>query len=280
MRPYFKLSGGGNDFLALVEPEPIPPPELIRAWCRRGLSLGADGLFHLERTPSGARMRYYNADGRTATLCLNGTRCAVRLAAHLGWVDQSIEIETGAGPIRGWIEDSAAAALELPVPAEPRGKRVELGDRAFSGWAVDVGVPHLVLPWPEDLGKAPVAELGPRLRAHESFGEEGTNVDFVRFPERGLLEIRSFERGVEAETLACGTGVLAATATGLHLGHLELPIAARTRGGFLLKVGPAAGRGDSQGWTLSGDARMLSQGILTTEAEQLPAAPPWSGQGI
>jgi diaminopimelate epimerase len=271
MRLYFKLSGGGNDFLALVEPEPIPPPELIRAWCRRGLSLGADGLFHLERSPTGARMRYYNADGRPADLCLNGTRCAVRLAVHLGWADESIEIETGAGPISGRIESAAAVELALPVPSQPSEKDVDIGDRLLRGWIVDVGVPHFVVPWPEGLGEAPLGELGPRIRSHASFGDSGTNVDFVRFSERNLLEIRSFERGVEAETLACGTGVLAAAATGVHLELLELPIAAQTLGGFLLKVGEAEDQGGSVGWTLTGDARILSLGKLTSEAGQLPA---------
>ena len=279
MRPYFKLSGGGNDFLALVEPEPIPPPELIRAWCRRGLSLGADGLFYLERRPTGARMRYYNADGRPADLCLNGTRCAERLAVHLGWADETIEIETGAGPISGRIESATAVDLELPVPAQPSEKDVDIGDRLIRGWIVDVGVPHFVVPWPEGLGEAPVAELGPRIRSHASFGDSGTNVDFVRFCKRELLEIRSFERGVEAETLACGTGVLAAAATGVHLELLDLPITARTLGGFLLKVGEAESQGDPAGWTLTGDARILSHGNLTPEAGQLPRATQWSRPG-
>ncbi|MGB3564075.1 MAG: diaminopimelate epimerase [Thermoanaerobaculia bacterium] len=276
MTPYFKLSGGGNDFLALVEPEPIPPPEMIRAWCRRGLSLGADGLFHLERSPAGARMRYYNADGRPADLCLNGTRCAVRLAVHLGWAEETIEVETGAGPISGRIESAAAVELELPVPTQPSEKDVDLGDRLLRGWIVDVGVPHFVVPWPEGLGEAPVAELGPRIRSHESFGDSGTNVDFVHFVESNRFEIRSFERGVEAETLACGTGVLAAAATGVFLELLEPPIAAHTLGGFLLKVGEAENQGGPVGWTLTGDARILSQGSLTPEAAQLPRSIQWS----
>lgn len=279
MRPYFKLSGGGNDFLAFVEPEPIPTPELIRAWCRRGLSIGADGLFHLARNSAGARMRYFNADGRAADLCINGTRCAVRLALHLGWADDRIEIQTGAGPIAGTLEGPAVVGLELPVPSSPREQQLDLGEQMVSGWTVDVGVPHFVIVWPEDLGRAPVAELGPRIRSHASFGTAGTNVDFVRFCDSHLLEIRSFERGVEAETLACGTGVLAATTTGLHLQLLELPLAARTLGGFALNVGKAASEPGSEGWTLSGDARILCWGTLTPEAAQVPGAPLWSRPG-
>lgn len=280
MRPYFKLSGGGNDFLALVEPEPIPQPELIRAWCQRGLSLGADGLFHLERSPNGARMRYYNADGKPADLCLNGTRCAVRLAVHLGWADETIEIETGSGPILGRIEGPAAVELVLPVPGPPIETDLVVGDRHLHGWIVDVGVPHFVIQWPAGLSKAPIAELGPPIRSHTTFGAGGTNVDFVLFCERHLFEIRSFERGVETETLACGTGVLAAAATGVHLGHLEPPIEARTLGGFLLKVADAEDRNGAVRWTLTGDARVLSHGSVTPEAEQLPRATQWSDPGV
>jgi diaminopimelate epimerase len=225
-------------------------------------------------------MRYFNADGRPADLCLNGTRCAVRLAIHLGWADESIDIETGAGPISGRIEGAAAVELVLPVPAQPRETEVDLGGRLLGGWIVDVGVPHFVAPWPEGLGEAPVAELGPRIRSHASFGSSGTNVDFVRFCERNLLEIRSFERGVEAETLACGTGIMAAAATGVQLEQLELPVAARTLGGFELKVGETTGKSGSVGWTLTGDARLLSHGNLTTEAEQLPRATQWSDPGV
>ena len=93
MIPFFKLSGCGNDFIALVEPEAPPQASAIRAWCRRGLSLGADGVFTLRRTrPETVEMRYWNSDGGAAALCLNGTRCAAQLAFHLGWVRDRVTV--------------------------------------------------------------------------------------------------------------------------------------------------------------------------------------------
>ncbi len=275
MTAFYKLSGSGNDFLALVEPEREPAADEIRAWCARGLSLGADGLFVLRRRPAGARMTYSNADGRRAALCVNGTRCAARLAFELGWAETEIEIETGAGPVPARRLAGERIALALPEPGEPEALELEVEGRRFAGWRVSVGVPHFVLPWPESLARAPVAELGPPLRAHAAFGEAGANVDFARFPEPRRIEIRTFERGVEAETLACGSGVLAAAATGVALGRLELPAMALTAGGFELAVDRLAD-GTPPRWSLAGDARLVAEGKLLAGARGAPRPAVWS----
>ncbi len=273
MTAYFKLSGGGNDFLGLVEPPNHPSGRQIQAWCRRGLSLGADGVFVLQRSPVGASMDYFNSDGGAAELCLNATRCAVRLALHLGWAENEIEIQTGSGAIAGQLTASGEVGLRLDVPPTPSSRQVRVGASRYDGWAVTVGVPHFVIPWPESLAAAPVAELGPTLRAHPEFGSSGTNVDFVRFLEPHRIEIRSYERGVEGETLACGTGVLSAVAAGLELGAVSLPVAALTLGGFTLRVTADQQPGR---WSLQGDARILSRGELLAGAEELPRPTRWS----
>jgi diaminopimelate epimerase len=273
------VSGGGNDFLALVEPPRDPTAAEIAAWCARGLSLGADGVFTLRRTGSSrAAMRYWNADGREAALCVNGTRCAGRLALALGWAADEVTIETGAGALRARPAGATAIALELPPPEElPRRRAVTAGNDEIEGWLVAVGVPHFVVPWPRTLADCPVARLGRALRWHAAFAPAGANVDFVRFADPHRLEIRSYERGVEAETLACGTGVLAAVAAGLSLGALALPVAALTRGGFELAVtGEAAGPRVAR-WELAGDARLLGEIEPGPEAGLPPPAPPrWS----
>jgi len=276
--PLHRLSGAGNDFLALAEPAADPVAAEIAAWCRRGLSLGADGLFTLRREGSAVRMAYWNADGHPARLCLNGTRCAARLAFHLGWAAGEVEVRTGAGPVRAREVPGAPTevALALPAPANPpRSLAPEVEGPAWAGWLVDSGVPHFVLPWPEPLGEVPVAALGAALRRHPTFGPGGTNVDFVRFPSPHRLEIRSFERGVEAETLACGTGVLAAVAAGVSTGELALPVRALTLGGFELTVAIET-PGPPPLWTLAGDARLLATLDPTPEANQLPPPPAWS----
>ena len=276
MTRFFRLSGGGNDFLALVEAAREPQPEEIQALCRRGLSAGADGLFILRRRPEAVAMEYFNADGHRAELCLNGTRCAVRLAAHLGWGEEIIDIETDIGKIRGRVSESGLVSVEIQQPETPRPLELDHGGRAYPGWRLTVGVPHFVLPWPESLAAAPVADLGPVLRRHGQWGEAGANINFVRFVERQQLEIRTFERGVEAETLACGSGVMASTAVGLAANALELPVRAQTLGGFEFEVGPVHSADSDHLWSLTGDARLIAEGTLHPGALEVPAPPTWT----
>lgn len=274
----YLVSGGGNDFLALVEPQQSPGEAEIAAWCARGVSVGADGVFTLARSGDGARMDYWNADGRPAALCLNGTRCAARLAFELGWARGRVTIATGAGPFDARPSGPTAIALDLPRPDSlPRCQPVEVDGEQIDGWFVPVGVPYYVVVWPRSLADCPVAELGARLRRHPAFGAAGANVDFVRYPDPHHVEVRTFERGVEAETLASGTGVLAAVAVGLQLSLSRLPVAALTRGGFVLEVaGETIGTAPSR-WSLAGDARLLGTIDLSTEAAlPPPPTPTWT----
>lgn len=274
MTAFFKVSGSGNDFLALVE-EDAPPPEAIQAWCRRGVSLGADGLFVLRRSPDGVVMDYFNSDGYLADLCLNGTRCAAQLAFHLGWAKDTVTIRTGAGTVAARRGDDTRVTLELAAAPEiPKELVLDVDGIRCAGYGVQVGVPHFVIPWPESLDRAPVDSLGRQIRHNPAFAE-GTNVNFVRFPDRHRMEIRTFERGVEAETLSCGSGILAGAAVGLHLGRSALPLRVSVQGGFELEVGSIAGIGGSA-WLLGGDARVVAQGTLLDGAAVSPPPPAWS----
>lgn len=276
MTSFYKLSGSGNDFLALVEPAEEPQPSEIRRWCARGLSIGADGLFTLRRSAGGARMVHYNADGGRAELCVNGTRCAARLALRLGWATDEIRVETDAGGIAARERD-ALIALTLPPPdSDPEPLELEAGGAAIPGWRLRVGVPHLVVPWAAGVARAPVADLGQKLRRHPALGAAGANVDFVDWTGEASFDIRTFERGVEEETLACGSGVLAAAAVGVWTSRLRLPAAARTRGGFELRVEGRAEDGRIRGWSLAGDARLLAEGRLVDDPPGLPEPPGWS----
>ena len=275
MRHFYRLSGGGNDFLALVEPPDDPTPDEIRTWCRRGLSLGADGLFLLNRSPDGARMRHFNADGSAADLCLNGTRCAVRLARHLGWSDREIVIETGAGLIPGSSLEITSVTLALERPGNLELLEIEVDGDVIGGFRVPVGVPHYVIPWPDGVARAPVTTLGKRLRSDPAFGGSGTNVDFVHFVDRNRMDIRTYERGVEGETLACGTGVMASAAVGVAQGDLELPVTVLTRGGFRFEVGSWVSAKGEERWGLKGDARLLVEGEMVEGGDDLPEPPPW-----
>jgi diaminopimelate epimerase len=278
MTAFFKVSGSGNDFVALAEPATDPTGEQIRAWCRRGVSLGADGVFVVRRSGEATTakggddsggpeiaMAYWNADGDAADLCLNGTRCAAQLAYHLGWAPSEVRVRTAAGPFRARRLDPGSVAVELDLEVgEPQELAADLDGTPHPGWSVMVGVPHFLLLWPGDLEAAPVAELGRSLRHHPLFQPAGTNVNFVRFVDSRHLGIRTYERGVEDETLSCGTGVVAAAALGLALGRLDVPVTAATRGGFDLTVDRIAG---SRRFTLAGDARIVAAGELLAGAE-------------
>jgi diaminopimelate epimerase len=283
MSELFRLSGAGNDFLALVEPRQAPSAAQMRAWCRRGVSLGADGVFVLTRGAADGEvaMDYFNADGGAADLCVNGTRCAAQLAFQLGWSEGQVRVRTGAGTLLARQVSPVEIELEVPAPESvPRPVELALPTDppvTLSAWSLRVGVPHAVIPWDGDLASCPVDTLGPPVRRHAAF-PEGANADFVRWPTPHEMEIRTFERGVEAETLACGTGVLAGVAVGVAQGHLTLPVRARTKGGFILTVG---GRVDADsglvgGWSLAGDARVLACAETFDGAEaELPEPPEW-----
>ncbi len=299
MRPFHRLSGGGNDFLALVE-QTDPTSTQVAAWCRRGASVGADGVFTLNRRHLGDQARvamsYWNADGRPADLCLNGARCAARLAFELGWAAGQVEIATAAGLLHAERRADDLIAVEVPLPPPPTplcialegrstldasgsGASVSGGtllDGTVSGAVVTIGVPHFVEPRAGGLAGLRVGERGRALRWHRHFAPAGTNVDFVVFAAPDRLEIRTFERGVEAETLACGTGVLAATWVGLSRAELALPVEVTTLGNFPLRV---EGRGAPQAptsWALCGDARVVASGQLHPGSEAMSATPAWT----
>jgi diaminopimelate epimerase len=263
--PFFKMSGCGNDFIALVEPGTPPAAAIIRGWCRRGVSLGADGVFALRRGDGFVAMRYWNSDGGEAALCLNGTRCAALLAFHLGWRRDRVTVRTGAGDLAARLLDDGAVAVEAPRPDTPREVLLATGDGEFRGWLVRVGVPHFVCLGDRPVEEVPIERWAPALRRHRALGPEGANVDFARLADRHVLAIRSFERGIEGETLACGTGVLATAAAAIAAGAADLPIRAHTRGGFPLDV---LGRSDGrqiERWELAGEARLVAEGTLHAE---------------
>lgn len=276
MTTLYKASGAGNDFLVLVEPERDPTPAEVAAWCARGFAFGADGVFVLRRDGDrSVAMTHWNADGGRVEQCLNATRCAARLAFELGWAEAEVRIATGAGPVVGRRSPRpGTATIEVPPPQEgPRPLAPVVDGRARAGSFARVGVPHFVIVAESSLAEAQVAALGPRLRHHPDFAPAGTNVDWVRFPDPHRLEIRSYERGVEGETLACGTGVLAAVAVGVAQGRAALPITALVAGGFELEVGGETDGPRVTRFTLTGDARLVARLELAPDAWTPPPTP-------
>jgi diaminopimelate epimerase len=263
MTSFFKLSGCGNDFIALVEPATPPAAAQIAGWCRRGISLGADGVIALRRASDAVvEMRYWNSDGGEAALCLNGTRCAARLAFHLDWLHDRVVVRTGAGDLAARLLEGGTIAVEAPPPGPVRSVTLRTGDGAFAGYTVAVGVPHFVCFRDAPVEEVPIERWAPSLRRHVDLGPAGANVDFARMVSGREVDLRSFERGVEGETLACGTGVLATAAAAIAAGTASLPLRAHTRGGFALDVLGTVVDGRIESWELAGDARVVAQGTL------------------
>lgn len=217
---FYKMTASGNDFILIpdfgrrLSPESFK--ELARKLCHRRLSVGADGMIVM--WPSEAahfRWHFYNADGSRAEMCGNGGRCAARLAHVLGVAPSDLTFETDIGLVKAWVEGKRVR-ITLPEPRDLRQAiRVEIEGKELLLDYIDTGVPHTVL-FVDDLDSIDVVKVGRQIRWHEAFAPRGTNVDFVKV-DGGCLFIRTYERGVEDETLACGTG---ATASAL-LAHLR-----------------------------------------------------------
>ncbi|MEX1244768.1 MAG: diaminopimelate epimerase [Thermoanaerobaculia bacterium] len=268
---FVKMAGGGNDFL-VFEADGRALSEEDRARlalvCRRGLSVGADGALFLSPGEGGGRVRvdYFNADGGPATFCANGTRCAARYAARHALVPgKAVVLETGWGPIEACV-DGEAVTLSLPEVAAPQDP-IRISGRGLPPTAIPmtVGVPHLVVFVRGDLGKFAIDRYGPPLRHHPAMAE-GANANFVRASGGNRIEVRTYERGVEGETLSCGSGVVAAAIAAGRQGLAASPVVCGTRSGIDLTVEFRDDGGSISGVRLTGDAREVYAGELLEEA--------------
>jgi len=232
---FWKMSGAGNDFVLLEDAPARRGPALARRLCDRRFGVGADGLLVLARRRGRVRIDYWNADGSYA-FCGNGTRCGALWAAARGWTKgERFVVETARGPLPVGLTGAGRAEVAMPAPRGfRRGLRLKALGRARLVHLIDTGVPHAVVFVP-DAETVDVKALGRALRSHEGVGPLGANVDFVEV-RGGALVLRTYERGVEDETLACGTGVVAAAAVARALGKAGDRVDVRVRGGGLLRV--------------------------------------------
>lgn len=272
--PFWKMSGSGNDFI-LMDHREVPwqewdLPEVARRLCRRRLSIGADGLIILvpPRDPQNDfSWRFFNADGSEAEMCGNGARCAARFASMKGLAGDRMRFETLSGVVEaevreGWVRvrmgDPIVIHADLTVP---------LYEKAHPLVFLDTGVPHAVS-FVEDVEGVEVVQVGRAIRYHKAFSPKGTNADFVQVLDRGGLKMRTYERGVEGETLACGTGAVA-SAIAAHLrGHVIPPVTVITRSGLPLKVSFQEVQGHYSEVFLEGEARLVYKGTAPEEAWQ------------
>jgi len=215
---FTKLSGSGNDFICIDGRDGRydrliefgQAAHLAQTLCRRGLGIGADGLIFAQaadlRPDVKLLARFFEPDGSEAELCGNGTACFVYWALAEGWAKGRVKVLTSAGLVHGQAAAGKYVRVCIPTPRDIKlGLELSVAGRKWVCDYIVVGVPHLAA-YVEDVGELEVAHWGPLLRRHARFAPRGVNVNFVQVPARGRLAVRTFEFGVEGETLACGTG--------------------------------------------------------------------------
>jgi diaminopimelate epimerase len=242
MKPieFWKMNGSGNDFILIDNRDGKVAEEdmrhLVMRACRRRESIGADGVIFVTNSDNyDFGWKFFNADGGEAEICGNGGRCVARFASLNGIAEKNMTFQTLAGPISAEVMDRVVKVL-MPVPS---GLKTDIGISFKPGWVsvdyINTGVPHVVVQV-EDLRDHPVFEQGRAIRYHTMFSPGGTNADFMRVIGPDFIELRTYERGVEDETLACGTGAIASALIANFRGMVSPPVRVATRGGEELKI--------------------------------------------
>ncbi len=235
-----KMQGSGNDFILIDNRKGLvaheEAPELARRLCKRCFGIGADGLILIEDSnKADFRWMFLNADGSIAEMCGNGGRCAARFAYIIGMCQKRLCFETLAGIIKAEVNEDRVK-LQLTPPRDIRQDiTIDVDGQRLKVDYADTGVPHVVV-YTKDVEKEPVAELGRRIRYHEEFAPKGANVNFIEAKTESELKVRTYERGVEGETYACGTGAAASALMSWLKGLVNTPVDIVTSGGERLRV--------------------------------------------
>ncbi len=271
MRPgtvFYKMTGSGNDFV-MFDGRYAYLAELtadtIRAVCQRRHGVGADGVILLDPgAPAGAQFafHFWNSDGSPGPMCGNGALCAIRLATtiELASADGEVRFATPAGIHRGRVVGNESEIV-LPDCETPKPVAVPLAEGERSPLFCNPSVPHLVLQV-DHVAPIPVADRGPSLRCHKALGAPGANVNWVSPVGDGTFRMRTYERGVEAETLSCGTGAVACALALEELGLARSPVTLWTRSGMPLVVTWELNERGATAIMLRGEGRLVYRGIV------------------
>jgi diaminopimelate epimerase len=262
---FTKMSGSGNDFVIVDNRVPVIDDavklDFVKRVCSRKTSVGADGVIFIENSESAdIKWDFYNDDGSSADMCGNGARCAARYAFEKGIAPKELSLETLAGIITAKV-DGAVVTVKLTSPENLR-QDIDVGleDGNFAVDHLNTGVPHSIV-YSDNVDDLNVQKLGRGIRFHEKFQPAGTNVNFVQLVGEHELKIRTYERGVEDETLACGTGVVASVLLASKKDMVKSPVEVETRGGEKLKVHFTDGSNGSEVY-LEGLTRIAFEGTL------------------
>lgn len=269
--PFVKMSGTGNDFILIDHRKPRLNreimPEFARLVCRRRFSVGADGMIFIEDSDKADfKWLFFNGDGSEAEMCGNGARCAARFAYMHGIAPAHMHFETVAGIIEAKVSDITVSLLMTDPKDFRLDRELDVAGQTVTLHSVDTGVPHAVL-FVDSYDAVDIRETGRNIRLHDAFMPAGTNVNFVQQRPDGALKVRTYERGVEDETMACGTGAVASALIAAARGLAKSPVEIVTSGGDRLEIlfdlheGPAA-----SAVFLKGPAHVIYSGELNAEA--------------
>ena len=264
---FYKMVASGNDFIVVDNRKHLikNPKNFTKKVCPRNFGVGADGVLFIEKsTKADIRMRIINLDGSEAEMCGNGSRCAALFAHKKLGLGKKFVMETKAGLIHCDIKPWTVQ-VQLTYPSGFRNvATLEVLGREIPYYFINTGVPHAVIV-EEDLDEVPVIELGRAIRHHDRFKPKGTNVNFISRVGPNSIKVRTYERGVENETLACGTGSTASAIVAAQAGLVKPPVDVRTRGGEILKINFKQEGNAVSHVTLEGNAEFIFEGSLLND---------------
>jgi len=267
---FYKMSGSGNDFIIVDNRDKIVDEtdlvNFIVKVCRRKMSVGADGFILVENTEGADfKWRFFNSDGSVAAMCGNGARCVARFAYLNGIAGPEMSLETGAGIVEARVAGESVK-IKMTDPSDLKTDyTLELKDRSISVSSINTGVPHVVM-ISDTFDDVEVVKMGREIRFHDMFAPAGTNVNFICPITEDTIGIRTYERGVEDETLACGTGSVAGALIMARKMKIDAPINVLTRSGGHLKIYYTERDATYQDIYLEGDARVIYRAELFEDA--------------
>ena len=267
---FYKMSGSGNDFIIIdnrrnsIDEKGLS--DLIAKVCRRKMAVGADGFILVENSDKADfRWRFFNSDGSIAEMCGNGARCVARFAQLNGIAGPNMSFETLAGIVEAQIIGNRVK-VKMTDPTEFKtDDTIDLKNGQVAISSVNTGVPHVVIV-KDRIDDADIVEMGREIRFHERFSPAGTNVNFVCHIADNTIAIRTYERGVEDETLACGTGSAAGAIVMAHKMNIGSPINVQTKSGGYLSIFYREKEGRYYDIYLEGDARIIYKAQLWEDA--------------
>ncbi len=278
---FTKMSGAGNDFILFdkkINPDIELTTQNIAKMCERRTGIGADGVLLISDLKNFAfEMKYFNADGSTGSLCANGARCAIKYGSESGRISNNkILFLTNGVEYSGQLLDNGLVRFFLVRPQKMKQNfKIKAWNQLIPASFVDTGSPHIVIKFNDvlrnpadpnsyynDLDTFPVYELGREIRYHKDFAPDGTNVNFIRIHD-GDVDIRSYERGVENETLSCGTGTVAAALLVFVKENFNLPVNVHQKSGDVLMVDFKIEDQKVQELSLTGPAKIIFNGEIT-----------------